>query len=58
MAVVLFTWRLPHLLEIEEEIPQLVKQTKVQDFTEVNVKEFLDNIFKSKRKYLCAFVLK
>jgi len=56
LGVILYPLRILYLLEIKGEILQQVKPVKVLDSEEVSVEEFFDDIFKSKRKYSCAFV--
>jgi len=50
------TMKVPHFLETWGVVPQPDRQMKVQDYKEENVEEFVDNIFKLKRKYLYALL--
>jgi len=45
--------KIPHLLEIEGRIPQLVRQMRFQDSREVTVEEFLNDISNKRENFLC-----
>ena len=58
VGVILYPLRILHVLEIVGGRPQWVKPIKPLDSREVSVEEFLEDIFKSKRKYFCALIWK
>ena len=55
--MILSQLRILYLLGIEGGIPYRIKPAQVLCFEGVSVEEYLDDIFKSKRRYSCVLLL-
>jgi len=58
MAMIISQVRIMYLLEIGGEIPQRVKPAQVLCSRGVSMEEYLNDIFKLKRRYSCALLYK